>query len=221
MDALRCPPGDADVATLSGGEVRRVAALPAPAPEAGHAAARRADQPPRRGERGVARALPQGVSGHGGGHHPRSLLPRQRRGLDPRARPRRGHPVGGQLLVVARAEARAPRRGGEAGVGAPAHARARARVGAHVARARQAKSKARLQALRDAARRGRQERDGAAEIIIPPGPRLGDVVVAGRASLQGLRRPPARSRISTSACPAAASWASSAPTARARPRCSA
>ena len=25
MDALRCPPGDSDVSTLSGGEIRRVA----------------------------------------------------------------------------------------------------------------------------------------------------------------------------------------------------
>ena len=73
--------------------------LPPPAPEARHAAARRADQPPRRRIGGLARALPQGVSGHGRRHHPRSLLPRQRRGLDPRARPRRGHPLGGELLA--------------------------------------------------------------------------------------------------------------------------
>ncbi len=44
-------------------------------------------------------------------------------------------------------------------------------------RARQAKSKARLQAYESLLAEGGKERDGAAEIIIPPGPRLGDVVV--------------------------------------------
>jgi ATP-binding cassette ChvD family protein len=44
-------------------------------------------------------------------------------------------------------------------------------------RARQAKSKARLQAYETLLAEGGKERDGAAEIIIPPGPRLGDVVV--------------------------------------------
>ena len=88
MDALRCPPGDADVTTLSGGERRRVA-LCRLLLQARHAAARRADQPPRRRDRGLARAVPGGVQGHGGRRHPRPLLPRQRRRLDPRARSRR------------------------------------------------------------------------------------------------------------------------------------
>jgi sulfate-transporting ATPase len=47
-DALRLPPWDASIAKLSGGEKRRVAPVPAAAVEARHAAARRADQPPRR-----------------------------------------------------------------------------------------------------------------------------------------------------------------------------
>ena len=46
--------------------------------------------------------------------HPRSLLPRQRRRLDPRARPRPRDPLPGQLLRLARAEARPPRAGGAA-----------------------------------------------------------------------------------------------------------
>ena len=74
---------------------------------------------------------PEGVPGHRGRHHPRPLLPRQCRGLDPRARPRRRHPVGGQLLLLAGAEEGAAGGRGEAGVGAAAHARARAGVGAH------------------------------------------------------------------------------------------
>jgi len=44
-------------------------------------------------------------------------------------------------------------------------------------RARQAKSKARLQAYETLLAEGGAEREGAAEIVIPPGPRLGDVVV--------------------------------------------
>ena len=80
-------------------------ALPAAAAGARPAAARRADQPPRRRVGRVARALPPGVHGHRRRGHPRSLLPRQRRRLDPRARSRRRHPVGGQLLLLARAEA--------------------------------------------------------------------------------------------------------------------
>src|SRR6266481_4425942 len=44
-------------------------------------------------------------------------------------------------------------------------------------RARQAKSKARLQAYETLLAEGGKERDGAAEIMIPQGPRLGDIVV--------------------------------------------
>ena len=171
---------------------------------------------------GLARAVPEGVPRHGRRHHPRSLLPRQRRRLDPRARPRRRHPVEGQLLVVARAEGEAARRRGEAGVGAPAPARARARVGAASPKARQAKSKARIAALRGAARRRRASASAdEIEIQIPHGPRLGDDVVIAENLQEGLRRQPADRRTSTSACPAAASSASSAPTAPARRRCSA
>jgi energy-dependent translational throttle protein EttA len=44
-------------------------------------------------------------------------------------------------------------------------------------RARQAKSKARLQSYEDLLAEDRREREGTAEIIIPTGPRLGDLVV--------------------------------------------
>ena len=54
------------------------------------AAPRRADEPSRRRVGRLARALPRVLQGHGRRGHPRSLLPRQRRGLDPRARPRQG-----------------------------------------------------------------------------------------------------------------------------------
>ena len=74
------------------------------------AAARRADQPPRRRVGRLARADPAGVPRHRRRRHPRPVLPRQRRRLDPRARPRLRDPLGGQLLVVAGAEAGPPGR---------------------------------------------------------------------------------------------------------------
>ena len=106
MDALRLPPGDADVTKLSGGERRRVALCRLLLRRPGPAAARRADQPPRRRVGRLARAAPRGVQGRRRRGHPRPLLPRQRRRLDPRARPRPRDPVPGQLLVLARAEDR-------------------------------------------------------------------------------------------------------------------
>ena len=146
-------------------------ALPPPPPEARSAAARRAHQPPRRGVGRLARALSQGLPGHGGGHHPRPLLPRQRRGLDPRARPRRGHPVGGQLLLLARAEEAAPGPRGEAGDRAAAHARARARVGAHVAARAPGQVQVAPAGLRGAARGGRARSRGTGRDHHPARPR--------------------------------------------------
>ena len=98
-DALRLPPWDAKIADLSGGEKRRVALCRLLLSQARHAAARRADQPPRRRERRLARAVPAALPRHRGRRHPRPLLPRQRRRVDPRARPRLRHPVEGQLLA--------------------------------------------------------------------------------------------------------------------------
>src|SRR3954468_18017107 len=137
MDALRPPEGPRRPA---GGRPRRRDALGRRAPpgrplpaaplRARPAPARRADEPPRRRVGALARALPRGIQGHDHGRDARSLLPRQRRRLDPRARPRPRHPVPGQLLLVARAEAGAARARGEAGVGPPSPAPARARMGA-------------------------------------------------------------------------------------------
>ena len=88
-------------------------AVPDAAVQARHAAARRADQPPRRRVGRLARAVPAALSRHRRRDHPRSLLPRQRRRVDPRARPRLGHSVQGQLLDLARAEGSPPRAGAE------------------------------------------------------------------------------------------------------------
>src|SRR2546423_5412834 len=64
--------------------------------------------------------------GHRG--YARSLLPRQRRRMDPGARSRPGHSVQGKLLVVARTEEGAAAARGEIGIAAPEDARARARM---------------------------------------------------------------------------------------------
>ncbi len=138
--------------------------LPAAAQAAGPAAARRADQPSRRRVGGVAREAPQGLPGHRRRGHPRSLLPRQRGRLDPRARSRQRHPVGRQLLVVARAEAAAAGAGGEVREPAPAHAAARAGLDPAVAASPPGQGQGPPQRLRAAAQRGpaaedRQGRD--------------------------------------------------------------
>jgi sulfate-transporting ATPase len=52
-------------------------------------------------------------------------------------------------------------------------------------RARQAKSKSRLAAYEELLAEGGREREGAAEIIIPPGPRLGDLVVEAQSLSKG------------------------------------
>jgi ABC-type multidrug transport system ATPase subunit len=96
MDALRCPPDDADVTTLSGGERRRVAL------------ARRADQPSRRRERELAGRPSAQLPGRNPDRYPRPLLPRQCHGLDSRTRSRPRHSLPRQLHLLARAEAEAP-----------------------------------------------------------------------------------------------------------------
>ena len=133
-------------------------AVPAAAAVARPAAARRADQPPRRRIGGLARAVPQGLSGHGRRGHPRPLLPRQRRRLDPGARSRPRHSVSGQLHRLARTEA------GPAGPGrkdreqAPADAAARARLDPDVAAGPPGQGQGPPQRLRAAARRGHRTR---------------------------------------------------------------
>ena len=131
MDALRCPPSEAAGRHAVGRREAPRRALPPAAQQARHAAARRADQPSRRRIGGLAGAPSRRVPRHRRGGHPRSLLPRQRRRLDPRARPRRRHPVGGQLLVLAEAEGQAPRARREDRRRPPPHHAARARMDGH------------------------------------------------------------------------------------------
>ena len=139
---LRAPAGDrrrrAAPAALGRQDRRAVGRREAPrgpvppaAVQARHAAARRAHQPPGRRMRRVAGGVPQALPRHRGGHHPRPLLPGQRRRVDSGTRPRRRHSVEGQLQHLAGAEGSPPGGGAEvrgrphqgdeegAGVGAP------------------------------------------------------------------------------------------------------
>ena len=189
MDALRVPPGDQDVTHAVGRRAPPGRALPPAALGARPAAARRADQPPRRRVGRVAGAAPRGVRRHRRRRDPRPLLPRQRGRLDPRARPRPGHPLEGQLLVLARAEAHAPGAGGEGRVGPPEGPRPSELEWVRSSpRARQAKSKARIANYEKLVAEEGERRSRAVEIRIPAPPRLGDLVMEVRRPHQGLRR---------------------------------
>ena len=179
MDALRCPPGDTDVTTLSGGERRRVALCRLLLSAARPAAARRAHQPPRRRVGRVARAVPAGLPRHRRRRHPRSVLPRQRRRLDPRARPGRGIPFEGNYsgwleqkqarLAAEEKDDIAPARRSSASSSGCGCRRRPARR-----RARPASAPTRSCSPRRRPPTGVGDR---LEISIPPGDRLGDTVI--------------------------------------------
>ena len=97
----------------------------------------------------------------------------------------RGHPVRGQLLELARAEAGAPGAGGEAGERAPAHDRRASSSGcAQNPKGRRKKAKARLNRYEALLAEERNVKLDEVQIHIPPGPRLGDVVIEA----EGLRK---------------------------------
>ena len=131
MDALRCPPDDADVTTLSGGEKRRVALVPAAAQ---HPDLLLLDEPTNHLDAESVEWLERFLKEYSGTvvavTHDRYFLDNVAQ-VDPRARPGEGHPVRRQLLELARAEARTDVARAEAGRRAAADSRARARMGAH------------------------------------------------------------------------------------------
>ena len=131
MDALRLPPGDADVTTLSGGEKRRVALcrlLLQPADML------LLDEPTNHLDAESVAWLERFLKEFPGCvvaiTHDRYFLDNVAGWILELDRGRR-HPVGGQLLVLARAEGPAPDAGGEGSLVPPSDARARARVDPH------------------------------------------------------------------------------------------
>ena len=117
MEALRCPPSDARVENLSGGEKASRRADPAADPEALDPAARRADQPPRCRERRMAREPLEGIRRRGADDHPRPLFPRQRRRVDSRIGSRQVLPYEGNYTTYLDQEGQAARAGGREDTG--------------------------------------------------------------------------------------------------------
>ena len=185
MDALRCPSGDADVATLSGGEVRRVALcrLLLQKPDM-----LLLDEPTNHLDAESVAWLERYLKEYPGTvvaiTHDRYFLDN----------------VAGWILELDRG-AGIPWEGNYSSWLEQKRARlaqeekqesARQRTLEHELewvrmspRARQAKSKARLQAYETLLAEGGREREGVAEIIIPAGPRLGDVVVQAEHLFKG------------------------------------
>ena len=180
MDALRLPPDDADVTMLSGGEKRRVALCRVLLEQPDMLLL---DEPTNHLDAESVEWLERFLAefpGHRRRDHARSLLPRQRREVDPRARPRQGNSVRGQLLELARAEAEAAR---------SRRRRPRARASARCSASSSGCAWRRARDRRRARRASRSSRSSQAEdtgdkvlqheITIPPPPRLGnDVVIA-------------------------------------------
>ena len=190
MDALRCPPGDADVDQALGRRARRVALcqLLLDQPDL-----LLLDEPTNHLDAEIGAWLEGHLRNYPGAdpdRHPRPLLPRQRRRLDPRARPRPRHSLRGQLLGLAGAEAEAARAGRPRGRGAPA-ARSSASANGSRRRPRRARPSPRraiqryeelLEAgEREADRRPRRSSFRVAE-------RLGQNVIDVEGLTQGLRR---------------------------------
>jgi ATP-binding cassette ChvD family protein len=185
MDALRCPAGDADVTTLSGGEVRRVALcrLLLQKPDL-----LLLDEPTNHLDAESVAWLERFLKDYPGTvvaiTHDRYFLDN----------------VAGWILELDRG-AGIPWEGNYSSwldqkkqrlATEEKQESARQRTLEHELewvrmspRARQAKSKARLQAYETMLAEGGKERDGTAEIIIPPGPRLGDVVVQAEHLFKG------------------------------------
>ena len=177
MDALRLPDGDRDVATLSGGERRRVALcrLLLQAPDL-----LLLDEPTNHLDAESVYWLERFLHDYKGTvvavTHDRYFLDNVAGWILELDRGR-GIPYQGNYSGLARAEAGAARRRGEDRVGAPAHAARELEWVRSSAKARHAKSKARLQNYERLLADEEDVRLDRVEIHIPAGPRLGDLVI--------------------------------------------
>ena len=199
MDALRCPPPETPINVLSGGEKRRVALcrLLLQKPDI-----LLLDEPTNHLDAESVAWLEQHIAAirrHGHRRHARSLLSRQRRRLDSRTRPRAGHSVGRELLVLARAEARRacsrkrkPKRERQKTLERELEWIRMSPKGRH------AKGKARINAYEALLSQETEKQRAGARDLHSAGPRLGEVVIEATTSSKGLRRQAAVRRLELS-----------------------
>ena len=221
MDALRCPPGDEPVTHLSGGERRRVALckLLLEQPDL-----LLLDEPTNHLDAESVQWLEQHLAKYPGTilavTHDRYFLDNVAEWILELDRGR-AYPYEGNYSTYL--EKKAERLAVQGKKDQKLQRRLRDELDwvRQNASGRQAKSKARLQRYEEMAAEAEKTRKlDFEEIQIPPGPRLGNLVVEAERPRQGLRRRPAAGTTCRSRCRAAASSASSARTASARPRCS-
>ncbi|MDP2621611.1 MAG: energy-dependent translational throttle protein EttA [Hyphomicrobiales bacterium] len=177
MEALRCPPGDAQVAILSGGERRRVALtrLLLEQPDL-----LLLDEPTNHLDAESVAWLEGHLVAYPGAilivTHDRYFLDHVTGWILELDRGR-GIPYEGNYSVYLEKKAkRLAQEGREEAARQRALDREREWIAASP-RARQAKSKARIAAYDELLRRNEERAPGSAQIVIPPGERLGDVVI--------------------------------------------
>jgi ATP-binding cassette ChvD family protein len=177
MDALGCPPGDADVSTLSGGEKRRVALckLLLEKPDL-----LLLDEPTNHLDAETVRWLEKHLREYPGAilivTHDRYFLDNVTGWILELDRGR-GIPYEGNYSAYLEKKAkRLAQEGREEAARQRALDREREWIAASP-RARQAKSKARIRAYDELLKRNEERAPGTAQIIIPPGERLGDTVI--------------------------------------------
>ena len=221
MDALRCPPGDADVKVLSGGERRRVALckLLLEAPDL-----LLLDEPTNHLDAESVNWLEQHLEKYAGTvvavTHDRYFLDNVAQWILELDRGR-AYPYEGNYSTYLETKAQRLRVEGQKDVKRQKRLKEELEWVRSNAKARQTKSKARLARYEEmAAEADKMRKLDFEEIQIPPGPRLGSVVIETSNLMKGFgdRRPDRRPVLH----PAAQRHRRrrSAPTAPARPRCS-
>ena len=178
MDALRCPPGDASVDNLSGGEKRRVALTRLLLEKPNILLL---DEPTNHLDAESVQWLEKHLdrlSGQRHPRHPRPLFPRQCRQLDPRTRSRKILHLRRQLFDLPRQEGQADRAGSRARTRA-ARRRSRTSSSGSARAPRRARPSPRPASRRSTSwsKRRKSAPSGKAQIVIQTPTRLGGNVI--------------------------------------------